>query len=107
SDAGDEYPIAKLDVLDPWADLHNGADRLMTENPAVGYRRYVTLQDVQVGPADRHPVDLHDGGGVRQDRRVRDLLPALLAGSVIHECTHVEPPPCVLALSPPTLVHVH
>ncbi len=87
-DAGYEYPIAWVDVCDPRADLGDGADRLMAENPAVGYRRYVSLQDVQIGPADCHRVDLHDGIGVRHDRRVRDLLPALLAGSVVHESTH-------------------
>ena len=42
----------------------DGADRLVAEDPAVGHRGHVALEDVQVGAADRDGVDPDDGVGV-------------------------------------------
>jgi hypothetical protein len=36
----------------------------VTEDPAIGHRRYVTFEDVQVGAADRDGVDPDYGVGV-------------------------------------------
>ena len=48
----------------------------------------VTVQDVQVGAADRGGVDLdHDVGGFL-DRGVGDVFPRLLARSVVYEGFH-------------------
>ena len=66
----------------------DGADRLVAEDAAVGDRGDVALEDVQVGAADRDGVDPHDGVGVVDDARSRDLLPRLVAGTVVDECAH-------------------
>ena len=63
----------------PGADLVDGADGLVAEDPAVGDGGHVAFEDVQVGAADRHRVDAHDRVGVVLDDRVRDFLPALVA----------------------------
>ena len=55
--------------------------------PAV-HLGHVALEDVQVGAADRHGVDADDGIGVVDDRRVGDLLPVGLTGTVVDECVH-------------------
>ena len=69
-----------LTGLDAGADRLDGADGLVAEDPAVGDGRDVALEDVQVGAADRHGVDAHDGVGVVDDRRLRHLLPRLFPG---------------------------
>ena len=89
-DARDEHPVADLDRLDAGADCLDRADRLVAEDPAVGHRRDVALEDVQIGAADGDGVDADDGVGVARDRGLRDLLPGLLAGSVIHERLHEQ-----------------
>ena len=51
------------------AHLLDDADALVPEDPAVGHRRHVALQDVQVGAADGGGRDPDDGVGRLLDRR--------------------------------------
>jgi sigma-54 dependent transcriptional regulator, acetoin dehydrogenase operon transcriptional activator AcoR len=61
---------------------------LVSQNAAVGHRRDVALQDVQVGTADGRRVDSdHDVGGFG-DRGIGDVFPGLLARSAEHQCFH-------------------
>ena len=55
-------------------------DGLVAEDPPGGDGRDVTLEDVQVGAADRHGVDPDDRVGVVDERRLGHLLPRLLPG---------------------------
>ena len=47
-DTGQQSPIAQFEVLDTSAACFDGPDRLMTEDPPVGDRRKVALQDVEM-----------------------------------------------------------
>ena len=60
----------------------------MPENPPAGHRRDVSLEDVQVGAADRGDVHLHDHVIGADDLRVGYVLPRLLYRSVVHQCLH-------------------
>jgi hypothetical protein len=91
-DGGDDDPVPGPETGHGVADLGDRADRLVAQDPAVRDGRDVALEDVQVGAADGGRVDLRDDvGGVPQDR-VGDVLPDLVAGSVIDERLHGEPP---------------
>ena len=91
-DARDEHPVADLDRLDAGADCLDRPDRLVAEDPSVGHRGNVTLEDVQIGAADRDGVDADDRVGVARDRGLGYIFPSLLTGSVVHERLHGEPP---------------
>ena len=91
-DARDEHPVADLDRLDTGADGLDRPYRLVAEDPSVGHRGNVTLEDVEIGAADGDGVDADDRVGVAQDRWLWRVLPGLLAGSVVHERLHVRPP---------------
>ena len=54
-------PTAMLRDRGP--DLGDGADALVAEDAARRHRRHVTLEDVQVGAADRGRVHPHDHVG--------------------------------------------
>jgi hypothetical protein len=60
----------------------------VAEDPTGRHGRNIALQDVQVGAADRDSIDANDGVRVVADRRLRDLLPRLVAGSVVHNSVH-------------------
>jgi hypothetical protein len=66
-DARDEHPVAHLDRLDTGADGLDRPYRLMPEDPTVRHRGNVSLEDVQIGAADRRLDDLHNGVGRRFD----------------------------------------
>jgi hypothetical protein len=52
------------------------------------HRGHVTVEDVQVGPADGGRVDPHNGVAVVEDLRVRYLFPGLLPGTLVDEGSH-------------------
>jgi len=58
------------------------------EDAAVGDGGHVTVQDVQVGAADRGGVNPDHDVGRFPDARIGDVFPRLLAGSVIYEGFH-------------------
>ena len=87
-DARNQHAIARADRLNARTDLLDGTDGFMTKDPPIGDSRHITLEDVEVGPTDGHGIHADDGVGVLDDRRVRDLLPALLPGSVINDRAH-------------------
>ena len=87
-DAGHQHPVAGLDRLDPAADGLDGADRFVAEDPPVGHRGHVALQNVQIGAADRHGVDPDDRVGVRDDARLRHLFPGLAPWAVVNKRSH-------------------
>ena len=87
-DARDEHAIARLDRRDGRADLHDGADRLMPEDRARFDLRYVSLENVQVRPADRGGVDADDCVRRIDEHRIRNDLPGPLAGTVVDESVH-------------------
>src|ERR1700694_2127599 len=62
----------------------------MAEDRAWLTSRYVALEDVEVGAANRRGVDLHDGVGRYLDGRVRDRVPRSLAGAGINERFHCQ-----------------
>ena len=88
-DGGDEHAVAHAESLDRVADRSNGADRLVAEDAAVRDGGHVTVQDVQVGAADRGGVDLGSGVGESPDGRIGDVFPRLLARSVVYEGFHL------------------
>ena len=77
-------------VLHADADLLDRADCLMAEDATVGDRRDIALQDVKVRAADGGCVHPHDGIGVVDQNRLRNLFPSLLARTVVHECVHED-----------------
>jgi hypothetical protein len=74
------------------ADLRDGPDGLMAQDPAVADRGQVALEDVQVGAADGGRVDPHDDIAVVGDLRVRYFFPGLQTGTLVdegsHDCLH-------------------
>src|SRR5215204_7828535 len=66
-------------------DLH-GADGLVAEHGARGRLGHVSLQDVQVGAADRRAVDPDDNVSRVDDRGIG--VPSALAGAVVNESLH-------------------
>jgi hypothetical protein len=87
-DAGDQDTVPGADRLDPGAHGLDGPYSLMTEDPAVGHRRNVSLEDVQVRAADRDGVDADDRVGVGDDLWLGHVFPGLLAGAVIDKRSH-------------------
>ena len=63
-DARHEDAIAGLAGLDTRPDRLDRADGLVAEDPPGRDGWDIALEDVQVGAADRHRVDSHDGVGV-------------------------------------------
>ena len=79
ADAGDQDMVSRFECGHGRPDLLNDADALMTQNATGRTSRDVTLEDVQVGPADRRFHDLDDGVRGRLDFRLRVILQGLLA----------------------------
>ena len=50
-------------VGDACSDLVDHADAFVPEDPALGHRRHIAFQDVEVGPADRRGGEADDGVG--------------------------------------------
>ncbi len=87
-DRRDQHPVAHRKPLDRVADRGDRADGLVAEDPAVGHRRHIALQDVQIGAADGRGVDAYDDVGGSLDSRISVVFPALMTGTVINECLH-------------------
>jgi hypothetical protein len=87
-DGRDQHPVADREALDRLADLGNRADGLVAENAAVGDRRDITLENVQVGAADRGGVDPYHHVGRVLNCSVGNVFPGLLPGAVIHQRFH-------------------
>ena len=87
-DAGNQDTLTNFARLHARADLDDGADGLVSEDPARRRLRHVALQDVQIRATDRRGVDLHDDIAVVLDRGIGHLGPALLARSLVHKCFH-------------------
>ena len=62
-------------VFTPVPDGLDRADRFVTEDPSRRHRRHITLEDVQIGPADRHGIDAHHRIGVIDQLRLRRRTP--------------------------------
>ena len=90
--AGTSTRSPTANALHRVADRGDRADRFVAEDPAVGHRGHVALQDVQVGAADRGRVDADDHVGRLLDRGVRDVLPGLRARTVVDQRLHRRPP---------------
>ena len=88
ADAGDQHAVAGAEAAHAVADLLDGPDGLVAQDPALAHRGHVALEDVQVGPADGDRVDPHDDVAVVGDLRVGHLFPGLLTGTVVHEGSH-------------------
>src|SRR6266699_971502 len=88
ADAGDQHPVTRPQPAHAVADLLDGPDRLVAEDPALRHRGHVSLEDVQVGPADRDRVDPDDHVAVVGDLGIRRLFPGLVAGTVVNESSH-------------------
>ena len=75
-------------VVTAAADLDDRTDGLVAEDRARRHLGNVSLQDVEVGSADRRHVDADDRVRRVDDHRIRDLFPGPLAGAVVHERFH-------------------
>src|SRR6185369_16380737 len=87
-DGGDEHAVTDAESLDGVADLGDRAYGLVAEDAAVGDGGHVTVQDVQVGAADRGGVDSDHDVGRFPDGCIGDVFPRLLARSVVYEGFH-------------------
>ena len=77
-DARDEHAVALSERRDGVADLDDGSDGLVAEDPSRLDLGDVALEDVQVGPADRRGVDADDR--VRRASIVGSGMVSQLAG---------------------------
>ena len=87
-DGWDEHPIADRQGTYRGPGLGDRSNRFMPENPPVGHRWDVALEDVQIRTANGCRVNLHDDVGGFLKRGVRDGFPGLLPGAVIDERLH-------------------
>ena len=83
-----QHPVSRSDGRDGRPDRLDGAHRLMAEDPARCRVRQVAFEDVQVGAADGGGVDADDRVGLVHDAWIGDVVPALLAGTVVNEGLH-------------------
>jgi len=81
SAAGGDHAVPHGEPAHRLADLGDRPDTVVPEDPAVGHRGDVALEDGQVGAADR-------AGGHRHGHIRRDFLPRIVARSVIDERLH-------------------
>ena len=68
--------------------IHCSSRCSVAEDPATVHRGHVSLENVQVGPADGDRVDPHDDVAVVGDLRVRYFFPGLIAGTVVDQGSH-------------------
>ena len=87
-DAGHEHAIPLLEGRHGRALLDDGPDRLVAEDRPRLDLGHVSLEDVEVRPADRGRVDPHDRVGLVDDLRVGHGIPRALTGTVKDECLH-------------------
>jgi len=87
-DGRHQHPVTGLESGDRVADFGDRADRLVAENAAVGHRRDISLENMQVGATDRRGIHPHDHVGRLLDRGIGDLFPGLLPRSVVHQRLH-------------------
>ena len=80
--------VSRLECRHRGPDLLDDADALMAENAARLTSRYVTLEDVQVGAANRRLGNLDDRVRGRGDVRLRTVLQRFFARPLIHEGLH-------------------
>src|SRR5580693_8814787 len=88
TDAGDQHTVAGRERTDAVADLVDGPDRLVAQDPAAAHLRQVALENVQVGTADRGRIHLHDNVAVIGDLGIGHLVPGLAPGTVVNEGSH-------------------
>ena len=88
SAAGGDHAVPHGEPAHRLSDLGDRPDTVVPEDPPVGHRGHITLEDVQVGAADRGGVHRHDHIGRVDDPRIRHLLPRLSARSVVDESLH-------------------
>jgi hypothetical protein len=74
-DAGDEDPVADAAPSHGGTDLFDRPDGLVPEDASTVDGRDVTLENVQVGAADRHRVDAHHGVVRLEDGGLRHVVP--------------------------------
>ena len=91
-DARHQHAIAGLAGLDARPDRLDRADRLVAEDPPGRDRWDITLENVQVGAADRHRIDANDGVGVIDNVGFGTSSHVLSTWSVIDDCVHLESP---------------
>lgn len=87
-DARDQDTVTGADRADVAAHVDDLPDGFVSEHRAGAYLRYVALENVQIGPADRDGVDTDDRVGGILDTGIRHVLPRGLSGTVEHECFH-------------------
>src|SRR5690606_6871778 len=76
--AGDEHPVARLEVGYGLADFFDDADAFMPEGAPIRHRRHVTRQNVQIGAANGGVRDANDGIRGLLNRRAGLVRPFLL-----------------------------
>ena len=87
-DARDEHAVAHLPAGDRGTNLFDRPDRFVAEDAAALDGGDVTLENVQVGPADRYRIDPdHRVGGGRDDGSGPVLL-GRATGAGEHCCLH-------------------
>ncbi len=91
-DARQEHAVTFPTTVDTGPAFDHRPHSLVTEYPSWGHLGNVTLQDVEVRPADGHRVDLDDHVGIGLQLGVGDLVPALLIRAVINDRSHGATP---------------
>ena len=91
--------IARLERRDGWPNLVDNANALMAQNAAGLASRDVTLEDVQVGSANRRLYYFDDRVRGRRDFRLWTLFKGFLARPPVNEgfhrhCCCVSGPSC-------------
>ena len=84
--------VARLECGDGIADVVDDTNALVTENTAWHACRNVTLQNVEIGPADGRLKKLDDRVGRSRYFRFRPFLNDLLPWAVIDERLHEHSP---------------
>ena len=90
ADTRHQHPVARGDRGNAGTHLLDGAYGLVAEHDARCGLGHISLEDMQVGAADRRGVDPHDRVGRVEDRGIIDRVPASLARTVIHEGLHLR-----------------
>src|SRR5665213_1144035 len=62
------------------------------EDASVGDLGHIAFEDMEIGATDGRGVDPDDGVGVSCELRLGNVLPCLVARSVVDECLHVGSP---------------
>jgi hypothetical protein len=80
-----EHPVTFSEAAHRRPCRHYRAHGLVAKDPAIHHSRYIPLENVQVSAADRSRINPDDNVGGLGRAWVRDRVPGLSAGPVVHQ----------------------